>query len=90
MDFLSWTGVWSWVVLGLLAGLVAKFIMPKTEHIGFVMTIIVGIVGAVVGGYISTYFGYGDVTGLNPTSLGISVVGAVVVLFIYGLAFGKK
>lgn len=91
MEMLSSSaGIVSWVVLGLIAGLTAKWILPGTESVGFFMTLVVGIAGAVGGGYVSTYFGFGDVTGLNTGSLVISVVGAAVLLFLYGKIFGKR
>ena len=66
-------GIISWVVFGLIAGILAKWIMPGKDGGGFFMTIILGVVGAVVGGWISTYFG----------SFVVAVIGAIVVLFIY-------
>ncbi|MCW2258223.1 putative membrane protein YeaQ/YmgE (transglycosylase-associated protein family) [Providencia alcalifaciens] len=78
-------GVISWVIFGLIAGILAKWIMPGTYQIGFVMTIILGIVGAVVGGYISTFFGKGKVDGFNFGSFVVAVIGAIVVLFLAGV-----
>lgn len=78
-------GVISWVIFGLIAGILAKWIMPGAYQIGFVMTIILGIVGAVVGGYISTFFGKGKVDGFNFGSFVVAVIGAIVVLFLAGV-----
>ena len=50
---------------------------------GFILTVVLGIVGAVVGGYISTFFGYGKVDGFNFGSFVVAVIGAIVVLFVY-------
>ena len=58
-------GIISWVVFGLIAGILAKWIMPGKDGGGFFMTIILGVVGAVVGGWISTFFGFGKVDGFN-------------------------
>jgi len=63
-------GILSWIIFGLIAGILAKWIMP-------------GKVGAVVGGYISTFFGFGRVDGFNFGSFVVAVIGAIVVLFIY-------
>lgn len=76
-------GVLSWVVFGLIAGILAKWIMPGKDGDGFIMTVILGIVGAVVGGYISTFFGFGKVDGFNLGSFVVAVIGAIVVLYIY-------
>ena len=72
-----------WIVLGLIAGIIAKFIMPGRDPGGFIVTIILGIVGALVGGFISTKLGFGDVTGFNLPSIIIAVLGSMLLLFIY-------
>ncbi|WP_049033756.1 GlsB/YeaQ/YmgE family stress response membrane protein [Klebsiella aerogenes] len=76
-------GILSWIIFGLIAGIIAKWIMPGKENIGIIVTIILGIVGAVVGGYISTFFGFGKVDGVNFGSFVVAVIGAIVVLYIY-------
>lgn len=58
-------GILSWIIFGLIAGILAKWIMPGEDGGGFIMTIILGIIGALVGGYISTFFGMGRVDGFN-------------------------
>ena len=72
-----------WIVLGLVAGIIAKFIMPGRDPGGFIITILLGIVGALVGGFISTKLGLGDVTGFNIPSIIIAVLGAILLLVIY-------
>ena len=76
-------GILSWIIFGLIAGIIAKWIMPGKEKVGIIVTIILGIVGAVVGGYISTFFGFGKVDGFNFGSFVVAVIGAIVVLYIY-------
>ncbi|MBP6562778.1 MAG: GlsB/YeaQ/YmgE family stress response membrane protein [Neisseriaceae bacterium] len=76
-------GILSWILFGLIAGILAKFIMPGSNGGGLIMTILLGIVGAVVGGFISTLFGMGKVDGFNMGSFAVAVIGALVVLFIY-------
>ncbi|UYU30446.1 GlsB/YeaQ/YmgE family stress response membrane protein [Siccibacter colletis] len=79
-------GILAWIVFGLIAGVIAKFIMPGRDGGGVILTIILGIVGAVVGGWLATFFGIGgDVTGFNLGSFMVAVVGAIVVLAIYRL-----
>ncbi|MCP1065466.1 GlsB/YeaQ/YmgE family stress response membrane protein [Serratia symbiotica] len=73
----------SWIILGLIAGILAKWIMPGRENSGFILTIILGIIGAVLGGYISTIFGFGKVDGFNFGSFMVVVIGAIVILYVY-------
>ncbi|MFM4702725.1 GlsB/YeaQ/YmgE family stress response membrane protein [Aeromonas bivalvium] len=76
-------GFFSWIVLGLIVGILAKWIMPGKDGGGFIMTVVLGVVGAMVGGYLSTLLGMGTVTGFNLSSLIIAVAGALLVLFAY-------
>ncbi|SEM20432.1 MULTISPECIES: GlsB/YeaQ/YmgE family stress response membrane protein [Halomonas] len=76
-------GIISWIIFGLIAGIAAKFIMPGKDGGGIIMTCILGIIGAVVGGWISTLLGMGQVDGFNIGSFVIAIIGALVVLFIY-------
>jgi len=83
-------GILSWVVLGLIAGLLARWLMPGRAAGGLVITIVLGVVGALLGGFIATQLGYGDVNGLNLYSVLVAVLGAVLVLFVYGLLKQKR
>lgn len=76
-------GILSWIVFGLIAGAVAKFIMPGRDPGGWIITIVLGIAGAVVGGWIGTTLGFGTVTGFNLGSFGVAIVGALVLLAVY-------
>ncbi len=76
----------AWIVLGLIAGFVGSKIVNKTGE-GVVLDIVLGVVGALVGGFLFNTFGAAGVTGLNLYSLLVAVVGAVVVLFLYHLVF---
>lgn len=76
-------GILYWVIFGLIAGILAKWILPGKDDGGFIMTIILGIVGAVIGGAISTVLGFGRVDGFNLGSFFVAVVGSIVVLMIY-------
>jgi uncharacterized membrane protein YeaQ/YmgE (transglycosylase-associated protein family) len=81
-------GIIAWIVLGLIAGAIAKAIYPGTQGGGFLATTGLGIVGAVVGGYLAQALRLGGasaVGGLNLWSIALAVVGALVVLFIWGL-----
>ena len=72
----------AWIVLGLIAGFIASKLVNKTGE-GMLMDIVLGIVGAVVGGWLFHTFGMSGVTGLNLYSLGVAVVGAAVFLIVY-------
>jgi len=72
----------AWIVLGLLAGFIASKIVNKSGE-GFFLDIVLGVIGAVVGGYLFQTFGMAGVSGVNLYSILVAVVGAVVVLVIY-------
>ncbi len=76
-------GILSWIVFGLIAGLIAKLIMPGNDPGGFIITILLGIVGAVVGGFIANGLGYGGVDGFNFGSFAVAVIGSLVLLIGY-------
>jgi uncharacterized membrane protein YeaQ/YmgE (transglycosylase-associated protein family) len=71
-----------WIVLGLIAGFIASKIVNKTGE-GFIRDIILGIVGALVGGYLFNAFGEAGVTGFNLWSMLVAVIGAILILVIY-------
>jgi len=76
-------GIISWIVFGLIAGILAKLLMPGRDPGGFIVTILIGIAGAMLGGFISTSLGYGHVSGFDLGSMGIAIGGALVLLFGY-------
>ena len=80
----------AWIVLGLLAGLIAKAIMPGGERGGFVLTTLLGIGGALLGGFLATVFGLGDpIDEFFDLSTWIAaVVGSIILLVIYRALFG--
>jgi uncharacterized membrane protein YeaQ/YmgE (transglycosylase-associated protein family) len=78
-----------WLILGLIAGFIASKIVNKTGE-GFILDIVLGIVGAIVGGFLFTFFGASPVTGLNIYSMVVAVVGAIVVLIIYHAVTGSR
>ncbi len=76
-------GILSWIVLGLIVGALAKMIMPGKDPGGIIVTILLGIVGAFVGGFIASLLGLGTVTGFNIGSLIIATLGAILLLAVY-------
>lgn len=83
-------GIIAWIVFGLIAGALAKFLFPGDDPGGCIVTIIIGVVGAMVGGFIMTGLGYGTVTGFNLYSFGVAILGSMVVLAIYRVLIGGK
>ena len=75
-------GILSWIVFGLIAGIIAKVLMPGRDPGGMIMTCALGIVGAFIGGFLGTRLGYGTVTGFDLRSFGVAVAGALVVLIV--------
>ena len=78
-----------WIILGLIAGFIGSKIVNKTGE-GFFLDIVLGIVGAIVGGVIFTAVGATGVTGFNLYSMFVAVVGAIVVLVLYHAIFGRR
>ena len=76
-------GIISWVVLGLVVGVIAKWIHPGDDPGGLVVTSGLGIAGAFVGGFLGSQLGLGSVTGFDLGSLAIATAGAVLLLFVY-------
>jgi uncharacterized membrane protein YeaQ/YmgE (transglycosylase-associated protein family) len=82
-------GIIAWIVLGAIAGFITNLIMGGGE--GVIATVILGIVGAVVGGYLAgTVLKVADVTGINVESIVVAVVGAIIVVAVYRLLVGRR
>ena len=78
-------GILSWIVLGLVAGLLARLLLPGRGPAGLIVTTLVGIAGALVGGFIGSHFlNFGDISGFDLRSVALAVGGAVLLLVIYG------
>jgi uncharacterized membrane protein YeaQ/YmgE (transglycosylase-associated protein family) len=82
-------GIISWVVVGLIAGFIGSKLVNKTGE-GLIRDIILGIIGAFVGGWIFTAMGAAGVNGVNIYSIFVAVIGAVVVLVLYHAIFGQR
>ncbi len=79
----------AWIILGLIAGFIGSKIVNRSGQ-GLVLDIVLGVVGAVVGGFIFNLVGAVGVTGLNIYSLVVAVIGAIVVLVIYHAVAGRR
>jgi uncharacterized membrane protein YeaQ/YmgE (transglycosylase-associated protein family) len=79
----------AWIVLGLISGFIASKIVNKTGE-GLILDIVLGIIGAVAGGYLFQTFGMAGVTGVNLYSILVAVVGAIIVLVIYHALTGRR
>lgn len=80
----------AWIVIGLIAGALAKLIMPGDDPGGIIITIIIGLIGAVIGGWIVSFFGKSGANGFNIYSIIVSIIGALVLLGIYRLVVGRR
>jgi uncharacterized membrane protein YeaQ/YmgE (transglycosylase-associated protein family) len=78
-----------WIVLGLIAGFIGSKIVNKRGE-GLMLDIVLGVVGAVVGGWLFAFFGAEGVTGLNLYSMVVAVIGAIVVLVLYHAVSGQR
>ena len=83
-------GILAWIILGLLAGGIAKLIMPGDQRGGCILTTLLGIAGAVLGGFIGGALGYGGVEEFSWMSLGWAILGALVLLLVFGFFFNRK
>ncbi|MCA9120458.1 MAG: GlsB/YeaQ/YmgE family stress response membrane protein [Planctomycetaceae bacterium] len=82
-------GILLWIVFGLIAGILAKWIMPGRDPGGWIVTILLGIAGAFVGGMIGTVLGFGGVSGFDIRSLLVAIGGALLLLFGYRLVTNR-
>lgn len=88
-------GLFAWIVFGLLAGAAAQLILPGDDPggagiRGWIITLVIGIAGAIVGGFIGAIAGFGGVTGFNFGSFLIAVLGAIIVLLIWRWLGGRS
>lgn len=83
MNFLSW------IIFGLVAGAIAKLLMPGDDKGGCLLTIVLGVVGAALGGWIGTQLGWGTVTGFDLRSFGLAILGSIVILLVFRLIRGR-
>ena len=78
-----------WIIFGLICGFIASKIVNKSGE-GFILDIVLGVIGAVVGGYLFSVFGFGGVSGFNLYSMFVAVIGAIIVLWLYHALVGRR
>ncbi len=83
-------GFFSWLIFGLIAGGLAKLIMPGDQRGGCLLTILLGMAGSIIGGWIGTLLGFGSVTQFDMRSMAIAILGALVLLGAFRLIKGGK
>lgn len=82
-------GIIAWLIVGLIAGFIASKIVNKSGE-GMIRDIILGIIGAFIGGWIFTAMGANGVTGFNLYSIFVAVIGAIIILVAYHAIFGRR
>lgn len=83
-------GILSWIILGLIAGAIAKWIRPGKDPGGCIVTMLIGIAGAFIGGWIGSLLGLGTVDEFNFRTLLLAIGGAIIVLWIYALVTKRR
>jgi uncharacterized membrane protein YeaQ/YmgE (transglycosylase-associated protein family) len=83
-------GIISWIIVGLIAGVLGKLIMPGRDPGGFLLTIVIGMIGALVGGFVVRLLGGTGVTGFNIWSILVATLGAIILLAIYRVFAGAR
>jgi uncharacterized membrane protein YeaQ/YmgE (transglycosylase-associated protein family) len=85
-------GIIGWIILGLLAGLIAKAIIPGAESIGIVLTTVLGIVGALLGGFLATALGFGDPIDefFDLSTWLAAIIGALIILFTWNAISDRR
>jgi uncharacterized membrane protein YeaQ/YmgE (transglycosylase-associated protein family) len=85
-------GIVGWIVLGLLAGLIAKAVLPGAESVGLIITTLIGIAGALLGGFLATALGFGDPVDefFDLSTWLAAVVGAVIILAVWNAIRGRR
>lgn len=79
-----------WIIFGFIVGLVARFLMPGSQPMGFILTTLLGIAGSFIGGYIGTLISGNHLDTSNPSGWIGAIVGALLLLFLYGMMAGRR
>ena len=82
-------GLLGWIVFGLIAGAIAKFLIPGDDPGGCIITMAIGVVGALLGGWVASLLGFGGISGFDFRSMIIAILGAILLLVIYRVVRGR-
>jgi uncharacterized membrane protein YeaQ/YmgE (transglycosylase-associated protein family) len=83
-------GIIAWIVFGFVIGLLARAVVPGRQHLGLVMTTVLGIAGSIIGGLVAAAIRGGDMTGFHGAGFLGSLIGAIVLLLIGGMVTGPR
>jgi uncharacterized membrane protein YeaQ/YmgE (transglycosylase-associated protein family) len=83
-------GILTWILFGLVAGAIAKFVMPGRDPGGCILTIVIGIAGALLGGFLATLLGFGGIEEFDLRSMLIAVLGSIILLAIFRALRGRR
>lgn len=83
-------GLIAWIILGLLAGAIARLIVPGRQPGGCIATIIFGIIGAVLGGYIGSVLTGVGITGVDIRSILLAIIGSIIFIYLWAAIFGRR
>lgn len=83
-------GLLSWIIFGLIAGAIAKALTPGRDPGGCIITIIIGVIGSVLGGYIATLLGFGGISGFDFRSFIIAILGSILLLIVWRMISGRR
>jgi uncharacterized membrane protein YeaQ/YmgE (transglycosylase-associated protein family) len=83
-------GILSWIIFGLIAGAIAKLLTPGRDPGGCIVTVVIGVVGALLGGWLATVLGYGGISGFDVRSFVIAIGGSILLLVIWRLLSGRR
>ncbi|MCB2102295.1 MAG: GlsB/YeaQ/YmgE family stress response membrane protein [Rhodobacterales bacterium] len=82
-------GILTWILFGLLAGFIAKWIMPRRDRGGFIMTMLLGTAGALVGGFVGVALGFGDAIAFDLRAMGLAIAGTLLLL-VWGFQLKRR
>lgn len=83
-------GLGSWILMGLLAGAIGRFLLPGKDPAGCVLTVALGVAGALLGGFIATYLGFGGISGFDVRSLIVATLGSILLLLVLRVVRGGE
>jgi uncharacterized membrane protein YeaQ/YmgE (transglycosylase-associated protein family) len=82
--------IFAWIIVGIIAGWLAKMVIPGEGPGGVIGDLVIGVVGAIIGGWVFNYFGHAGVTGINIGSIIVAFIGGVILLWILRAVSGKR